>query len=175
MLTIRLQRVGRTKNAQYRLVVSEKSKDPYADSLEILGSYNPHDKEKGLVVKEDRIKFWLEKGAQTSDTVFNLLLKLGLVKGDKKKSVYITKKRQGKIDTKKEEKAAAEAKAVEEQKAKEVETVPVPADSPSEAPVKDEVPTGETKLEALASESPDSEEVVEKEETPAEEKKEETK
>jgi len=95
----------------FRLIVSEKSRDPYGDVLEILGSYNPHDKEKGLIVKTDRVKYWLEHGAQTSDTVHNLFLKLGIIKGDKKRSVFLTKKRVKKLDVKKtaSDKAKADA------------------------------------------------------------------
>lgn len=107
MLTIRLQRLGRSKLANYRLVISEKARDTQGNALEILGSYNPHDKEKGLVVKTDRIKYWLGCGAQTSDTVHNLFVKAGLVKADKKKAVFVSKKRAKKLEGKK----AAEAKA----------------------------------------------------------------
>ena len=79
MLTIRLQRTGKKKYATYRVVISEKARDTQSDHLEILGHFNPHDKETGLVVKTDRIKYWLEKGAQTSNTVHNLLIKNGLI------------------------------------------------------------------------------------------------
>ena len=117
MLTIRLQRVGKKKFPTYRLVVSEKSRDPQARHLEIVGSYNPHDKEKGLVVKEDRVKHWLDNGAQTSNTVNNLLLKLGLIKGNKKKSVTVSKKRSDKLSKKKESEKEAKEKKAEKDKA----------------------------------------------------------
>jgi len=68
----------------YRLTVSEKSKDLYGRSLEILGSYNPHSKE--LRVKTDRIQYWISKGAGTSATVNNLLIDKGIIKGDKIKA-----------------------------------------------------------------------------------------
>ena len=54
------------------LIISEKARDPYGRSLEILGSYNPYTKE--LSVKADRIKHWLSKGSGMSATVNNLLL-----------------------------------------------------------------------------------------------------
>ena len=50
--------------------------------MEALGFLNPHTKEKNL--KADRIKYWLEKGAQCSDTVHNLLVKEGVVAGPKR-------------------------------------------------------------------------------------------
>jgi small subunit ribosomal protein S16 len=65
----------------YRLIISEKTKDPYGDSLEILGSYNPFSKE--LQVKNDRVKYWLEKGAQMSPTVNNLLVEKKIINGKK--------------------------------------------------------------------------------------------
>ena len=91
---IRLQRVGRKKQPLYRVVVSEKTKDMYGDHLEILGHYNPHNKE--IVLKEDRIKHWLKSGAKASDTVHNLLIKESIIEGKKAKSVAISKKRQAK-------------------------------------------------------------------------------
>ena len=46
---------------------------PGGRHIEVLGSYNPHSKE--AVLKEDRIKYWVSKGAQLSDTVGRLLAK----------------------------------------------------------------------------------------------------
>ena len=117
MLTIRLQRVGKKKFPTYRVIISENARDTQAKHVEILGSYNPHDKEKGLVLKEDRIKYWLEKGAQSSNTVFNILVKAGLVTGKKKKSVTVSKKRTEKLEKNKAEKEAAKQKVAEEKKA----------------------------------------------------------
>ncbi len=65
----------------YRLIISEKSKDPYGDSLEILGSYNPYSKE--IIAKNDRINYWISKGAQMTATVNNLLVGKEIVKGSK--------------------------------------------------------------------------------------------
>lgn len=122
MLAIRLQRVGRKKQPLYRLVVSEKTKDLYGNHLEILGQYNPHKKE--AVLKEDRIKHWIEKGAQASPSANNLLINQGLVKGDKQKAVRITKKRAAKKEAakpeEKKEEAPKESKA--EEKAEEVKS-----------------------------------------------------
>ncbi|HDZ85203.1 MAG TPA: 30S ribosomal protein S16, partial [Candidatus Moranbacteria bacterium] len=52
MLTIRLSRVGKKNKPMYRLVIAEKSKDPYGKALEILGSYNPYTKD--LQAKNER-------------------------------------------------------------------------------------------------------------------------
>lgn len=113
MLKLRLARVGKRKHPFYRLVVSDNSKDMYGDHLENLGHYDPHNKE--IVLKNDRIKHWLSVGAQASSTVYNLLLKNGLISGSQKKAkvVSITKRRQIKIDSKKPK---PEVASTEEQK-----------------------------------------------------------
>ena len=95
MLTIRLTRVGKKSQPLYRLIISEKARDPWGKSLEILGSYNPRTKD--LQSKADRINFWLTKGAQMSATVNNLLLEKGVVKGEKvKASINQPKRKQAK-------------------------------------------------------------------------------
>lgn len=81
MLNIKLSRMGKKKQMTYRLVISEKGRDPYGRALEILGSYNPHTKE--LKAKEDRIKHWIANGAQSTEVVHNLLIKKGITKGKK--------------------------------------------------------------------------------------------
>ncbi|MBP9869592.1 30S ribosomal protein S16 [Patescibacteria group bacterium] len=97
MLTIRLSRVGKAKQPSYRLVVSEKSKDPWGDYLENLGTYNTLTKPSTVNFKADRITHWIEKGAQVSDTVWNLLVDQGIVKGEKRLKVKLSKKRKAKI------------------------------------------------------------------------------
>jgi len=68
----------------YRLVIAEKTKDPYGDSLEVLGSYNPFTKE--LSAKNERINYWITKGAQMTPTVNNLLIDKKVIKGEKVKA-----------------------------------------------------------------------------------------
>lgn len=108
MLTIRLQRLGKKNTPTYRLVISEKARDTQGRNLEILGSFNPHAKENGLAPNTDRIKYWLAKGAQTSNTVHNLFLKAGIISDAKpKKSVYISKERAAKLAEKNKSAAPA--------------------------------------------------------------------
>ncbi|MFH1661956.1 MAG: 30S ribosomal protein S16 [Candidatus Falkowbacteria bacterium] len=98
MLTIRLSRIGKKNKPMYRLIISEKSKDPYGKALEILGSYNPHTKE--LIAKAERIKYWISKGSGVSNSVNNLLIEKGIVKGEKVKTSKISKKRAEKLSQK---------------------------------------------------------------------------
>lgn len=72
MLMVRLQRIGKRGQAYFRVIVTEHTKKPKGEYLELLGTYNPH--EKVLKVKKDRIEYWTSKGAQTSPTVNNLLV-----------------------------------------------------------------------------------------------------
>jgi small subunit ribosomal protein S16 len=91
MLMIRLSRVGKKGYPTYRLVISEKQRDPYGKALEILGSYNPHSKD--LQAKADRIVHWISMGAQMSDTVNNLLVSKKIIEGKKTKSPAAKTKR----------------------------------------------------------------------------------
>jgi len=91
MLHIRLARRGKKHQPSFRLIVVEKTKDPWGDYLEDLGYYNPISK-KGFFNAE-RIRHWLEKGAQLSGTVNNLLIREGIIKG---KRVKVTKHREDK-------------------------------------------------------------------------------
>jgi len=91
MLTIRLIRTGKRNAASFRVILVEKSASPKTGKfLEILGNYNPRLKE--LNLKKDRIKHWLAQGAKASDTVHNLLVKDGVIKGPKIKKKLKSKK-----------------------------------------------------------------------------------
>ena len=149
MLAIRFQRIGRKKSPSYRLVISENARDTQGRALEILGHYNPVANPKIVELKTDRIKHWLDLGAQASESVNNLLVREGVVEGTKQKSVTISKKRQGKIDVKKtaveeakkaKEAAAAEARVAEEE-AKKVAAEEAKAEA--ESPTVEEVPAVE--------------------------------
>lgn len=109
MVSIRLQRIGRKKLPHFRLIVQDKQKDPWDKSLEILGSMNPRTKEVSL--KKERIEYWLSVGAQCTNTVNNLLIEQGIIKGKKAKTITISKKRAAKKEGKKEDEKPEETKA----------------------------------------------------------------
>lgn len=125
MLTIRLARIGKKNKPFYRLVISQKTKDLYGDSLEILGSYNPHTKE--LKIDAEKTKYWISKGASTSNTVNNLLIEKKIIEG-------------------KRVKASKDRKAQEEREtaAKEAKTAAPAAEVKTEAPAPAETPKAET-------------------------------
>ena len=134
MLTIRLSRVGKKKQPEYRLVISEKNKDPWGDILEYLGHYNPLSNPITINLKVERIKYWLSKGAQMSDTVKNILIDQNILADEKKL------KPRG-IKNKKVEAVKPEEKSLEKKD--------VPADEKSSTP---ETPKAETKSEPAETE-----------------------
>lgn len=79
MLKIRLRRTGAKKQPSYRLVVAESTAPRDGTFLEILGHYNPLTTPTTLVIKEERVREWLERGAQPTDRVARLLSTRGLV------------------------------------------------------------------------------------------------
>ncbi len=83
MLVIRYRRIGKRNFAQYKIVVAEKAFSVKGRFLEALGSYNPHNKK--VTLKEDRVKHWISVGAQCSDSVHNLFVSKGVIKGTKRK------------------------------------------------------------------------------------------
>lgn len=83
MVKIRLSRTGRRHYATFRLVAAETTSPRDGRFLEILGHYNPNlpnNSEQRLVIDRARVEHWISKGAQPSDTVWNLLRKQGLNK-----------------------------------------------------------------------------------------------
>ncbi|OHA72629.1 MAG: 30S ribosomal protein S16 [Candidatus Wildermuthbacteria bacterium RIFCSPLOWO2_01_FULL_47_18] len=83
---IRLQRIGRRNDPSYRIIVNEKSSSPKTGKfIENLGHYDPRlEKGKDLLIKADRVKYWLSVGAQTSGTLHNLLVRERVVTGKKR-------------------------------------------------------------------------------------------
>ncbi len=98
MLMIRLSRKGKKGQPSYRLIVSDKTKDPWGKSLEFLGYYNPRINPSLISLKAERIKYWISKGAQTSATVHNLLISQKIIKGHKVKADSVKKKKEEKKD-----------------------------------------------------------------------------
>ncbi len=71
---IRLKRFGTKKRPYYRIVVMDARSPRDGRAIEEVGLYHPIEiEEKQLEIKEDRVKDWLDRGAQPSDTVRKLL------------------------------------------------------------------------------------------------------
>lgn len=76
MVVLRLTRIGKKKQAQYRVVVADSRRFVNSKFISIVGWYNPHTKE--VELKKDEINSWLSKGAQPSNTVARILLANGV-------------------------------------------------------------------------------------------------
>ena len=116
MLRIRLSRVGKKNKAQFRLTVADARRSPTGKFIEILGHYDPHTKEK--VFKQERIEYWISKGAKPSATVHNFLIDAGIIKGDK---VVAWRPKKKKKDGKEEEKKENKPVEKKENKTEKVE------------------------------------------------------
>ena len=152
---IRLQRVGRRHDPSFRIILTEKERAAKTGNyIEMLGSYDARTDKR--TVDGDRVKYWISKGAQLSDTVHNLLVTEKLL--DAKKINVLPKN--------KNRKPEVVAEPVKESPAP---VVAAPAEAPVETPVEVVAEAIETPAEVPAEEAP-VEVVVETpaEETPAE-------
>ncbi len=73
MLAIKLMRTGAKKRPSYRIVVKEKQSKRDGACLENLGTYNPTRQPAEIKLKAERVRYWLERGAQPTDTVNRLI------------------------------------------------------------------------------------------------------
>jgi small subunit ribosomal protein S16 len=158
LLRIRLSRVGKKKQPAYRLIVADSRAPREGAFLRIIGHYNPLTEPVTLVVKEDEAVYWLQKGAQPSDTAAKLLTRLGVMEKAGKQPV--------KYEGKQVESAAKKTKG--EPKA---EAAPAAAPAPAAEAAAPEPESAEAEPETAAepvAETPEPETAGE-EETPAEE------
>lgn len=128
MVKIRLRRTGAKKAPSYRIVAAENRFARDGRFIENLGYYNPLTEPATVVVKEDRLRYWMEHGAQPTDVVSRLLDGKG---GVTRKAVAIPK-----------------AKVVKEAPAAAAPVAPTPAAEPEA-----EAPAAEAAPEAAAEEA----------------------
>ncbi|MEW5795086.1 MAG: 30S ribosomal protein S16 [Candidatus Zixiibacteriota bacterium] len=74
---IRLRRMGKKKRPYYRIVAADSRRARDGRFLEVLGTYNPIERPAVVSVKEERLTYWLNTGAEPSDTVSSLLTQIG--------------------------------------------------------------------------------------------------
>lgn len=90
MLTIRLLRIGKKNQPSYKVVVTDKQNPPRGGKfIEEVGFFNPKTKEKNF--NKDRVLYWLKVGAQTSDTVYNMLVNEKIINAPKRKMIFTKK------------------------------------------------------------------------------------
>lgn len=70
---IRLKRCGANNRTFWRVVVSDAKMPRDGRFIEEIGHYDPLPKVEKIVVKDERLAYWLSKGAQLSPTMKSLL------------------------------------------------------------------------------------------------------
>lgn len=73
MLSIRLTRMGAKKKPFYRIVVTEKRSKRDGRFVESIGYYDPCRKPADVKIDRERVTYWMERGAQPSETVRSLI------------------------------------------------------------------------------------------------------
>ena len=79
MVKIRLKRTGRKKLPFYQIVAADSRAPRDGKFLEIVGHYQPTAKPHAVTIKKDRVSYWMQTGAQPTDTVRSLIRSTGLL------------------------------------------------------------------------------------------------
>jgi small subunit ribosomal protein S16 len=74
---IRLLRMGKIRNPQYRIVVADSRTKRDGRAIEYVGIYQPKEHPSVIQVKSERVQYWLSVGAQPSEAVQRILEKTG--------------------------------------------------------------------------------------------------
>jgi small subunit ribosomal protein S16 len=79
VVKIRLRRIGAKGQPSYRVVVADSEDSQAGSFIENVGQYNPRTEPATLIVNEERVLYWLSKGAQPSEVLGRMLKKLGIM------------------------------------------------------------------------------------------------
>jgi len=74
---IRLARHGAKKSPFYRIVVADSESPRNGRYLENVGTYDPLFDPAKVILKSERVRYWMNQGAEPTDTVRSLLKKEG--------------------------------------------------------------------------------------------------
>ena len=174
---IRLLRMGKIRNPQYRIVVADSRTKRDGKAIEFIGIYHPKEDPSLIEVKSDRVQYWLGVGAQPSEPVKAILTKTGdwqKFKGlpapteplkvaparANRTALYEAAAQAAAGIEKPADKPAAKkaAKKAEEPKAEEVKAEEVKAEEPKPEEAKaEEVKAEEPKAEEVKAEEPKAE------------------
>ena len=161
MVRVRLSRGGGKKRPYYHIVVVDQKSKRDGKCIERIGSYDPNlESEKRITLKQDRLEYWLNQGAQMSDRV-KLLQKYSLDPDNLEKRLKVKTKLLEKNKAKKLKAKESLEASDEKANAEDVKTEEAPAeDEPANEAKAEEAPTKEEKAEeaptkeAKAEESP---------------------
>lgn len=159
---IRLQRGGRKSYAFYSIVIADSRAPRDGRFTEKLGTYNPNTNPATVDLNFERALYWVEVGAQPTDTVRNILSREGVylmkhLKGGVKKGAFDESAVQQKFDAWKQAKAngfdaakAAVAKAKDEAKATQLAAEKAQNDAKAKAVAEKKAAAAAAKAEAEA-------------------------
>lgn len=109
MVKIRLRRVGRKNAPFYRILVADSQSPRDGKFIEIIGQYAPRKSEGSLQVDEARANYWLNLGAQPTDTVRSLLRRAGVLRKRHEQRLGIERKGEAVPVSEKSEEAVTDA------------------------------------------------------------------
>lgn len=75
MVKIRLTRMGAHKKPFYRIIVADSRARRDGPFIEVIGTYDPKKEPSEIKIDSERVKYWIERGAQPTDTVKKLIQK----------------------------------------------------------------------------------------------------
>jgi small subunit ribosomal protein S16 len=78
LVKIRLTRLGKHKRPFYRVIVADSKSRRDGPFIEILGTYDPVKQPSEIKIDIDKAKYWIDNGAQPTETALRLLKKAGL-------------------------------------------------------------------------------------------------
>ena len=82
-VVIRLRRMGSNKRMRFRVVATDSRRSNQGRFLEVLGWYDPKQSGKNYELNSERVDYWLQQGAQMSETVGSLVRKARKSAGSK--------------------------------------------------------------------------------------------
>jgi small subunit ribosomal protein S16 len=78
LVKIRLTRLGAHKRPFYRVVIADSRARRNGPFIEILGTYDPLKEPSEVKLNVEKVKYWLQRGAQPTDIVKKLIQRAGL-------------------------------------------------------------------------------------------------
>jgi small subunit ribosomal protein S16 len=151
--------MGAKRQPSYRIVVAESRSPRDGRFIETVGIYNPKTQPMTLRIDSERAKYWIERGAQPTDTVRSLLVRVGAVPGRISKEGlaegYVTEvpSRGTTPEIMQAHGATAESAAATEAPAKKAKAAPAQAE-PVQAATAEEAPAEVTPVEDAPAEEP---------------------
>lgn len=167
-VAIRLTRVGATKRPAYRVIAIDKRRSRDGRALEILGFYDPLTEPATVQLETEKIKAWIGKGAQPSETVVKLMRqveKAATAGTEAEKPKRATRPSKPKASSKAAAKAKVKAEAAAEAKAQPAAEPEAETEAPADAETAKADAEAQPELEA----QPEAEAQPEPSDAPAEE------